>query len=145
MDDTKLARPSRVAGMELNILKIVNDYGPITLLASSQGPSPYSPALERLYDIYKTRPEQEQLAIVIDHLVDQKLIYPTSSGPGSIGGYGTATYLTADGKKRLDALHTPKRTWLKRNWFAVTIAVITALAALAGVVLTTIDLAVSAG
>ena len=80
MEDKGVPTPGRVAGMELDIFEAVSDCGPIDLLPASNGPSPDSPALKRLNDIYKTESEKEQLRIIVNHLVKQKLLYPTCSG-----------------------------------------------------------------
>ena len=43
-------------------------------------------------------------------------------------------YTSIAGRKYLERLKTPKKAWLKKNWFAASIAAITGVAALASVI-----------
>ena len=140
MVNSAVPTPLRVSEMERDILQAVRDLGSFEPLRGG-----FSPAYIRLHERYPEREEQRQLTVIIDSLVQQRLLYPRWHQESRIrnDADGYASGITAEGKRRLDQIRHPKWTWLKRNWFAVTIALITALAALAGVVLATIDLVVS--
>ena len=68
---------------------------------------------------------QKQLQVVINHLVEERLLFPDTSRTGT-GGKSYASGITPKGYRRLQDLKNPKLTWFKANWFAAVVALIAA-------------------
>ena len=115
--------------MERDILEEVRDR---VKMGSFRGRDPGR--WQTLYDKYPSEEEQGQVRVLIDHLVEKRYL---SHFPGASLGDGADLYIrgiTTDGMQRLRELQSPGWTWLKRNGFAVAIAMITAGAALGSII-----------
>ena len=92
----------------------------------------FSPASQVLFEKYGN--DDDRLTVVIDYLVEERYLFPLYEDTGKILGGGYARGITPKGYCRLQELQHPIRTWVGANWFAVTVAVITATIGIASVV-----------
>ena len=122
MENESNAYPIPVMAMELDILQFTyesNEFGP------SDGNLTADVRLKRKY---KSLREQQQLRVMMDFLEDERFLYRYS---GPYQGRG----ITPKGLDRLNRLKHPHRVWMKENWFALVIALITGASAIAGAVI----------
>lgn len=90
--------------------------------------------MSRLYGKYKSPEEQQQLRVVLNYLVEERLLFPYFATSGEDRS-GLAQGITPKGLVRLEKLRHPRLAWMKENWFALVIALITGSSAIAGAVL----------
>ena len=113
------AKALDVKQMERDILAVVHTQGDIGYFNGS-----FSPASQVLLEKYRNN--DDRLTVVIDYLVEERYLFPFYEDTGRIMGAGYARGITPKGYRRLQELQYPIRTWVGANWFAVTVAVITA-------------------
>ena len=66
--------------------------------------------------------------------------YLVEGTPKNLAAPRGALYTSIAGRRYLERLKSPKKTWLKGNWFAVSIAAITGVTGLASVVVQIVSL-----
>ena len=66
--------------------------------------------------------------------------YLVEGTPKNLAAPRGALYTSIAGRRYLERLKTPKQAWLKRNWFAVSIAAVTAVTGLASVIVQIVGL-----
>ena len=129
MDDQPTIHQMPTRQMELDILKTVHELGPIHPVVNP-------PAIQRIRSKYDSERENEQVTVVLNYLLEERLLFPYFSG--STGEEQRNTYargITPKGLERLDRLQHPVRTWIYDNWFGVVVASITALIGIANAVI----------
>ena len=128
--------------MERDVLEAVYRIGALGTLwddnLRSEVPTAASLSLEAKY---KSDEDQERLKVVVNYLLEERLLYPYTWRRRSSGERGEhrdtrARGITPKGISRLKKLRAPRKTWAKKNVFPLLIAAITALVGLLGPVIT---------
>ena len=128
MDSESDTQPSPTREIELDILKAVHELGPIRPTSPTK-----LPAVQRLDSKYKSDREQQQVTVVINCLLEERLLFPYFSVGKEQSNMVRG--ITPKGLERLERLQHPRRTWMKENWFALVIALITGSSAIGGAVI----------
>ena len=115
--------------IELDILRIVKRLGPIDLNGHS-----YKENFKQLRDLYDEESDQELMRYMFKSLVKSRHLSPIINDDGREVA-STAFKLTAKGERRLQKLECPIRAWARRNWFPLSVAIITAGTSIANIVL----------
>ena len=105
--------------MERDILEVVYKLGPIGVFNGVQ-----SPATQRLRSKYTSDSEIQQLSVILNYLLEKRLLFPYFSANGS-GEELRDTFargITPDGVNRLQRLRVPVATWIVDNWFPLMVA-----------------------
>ena len=119
--------PLPIRQIEIDILKAAHEFGLIPN-------DPESPAFQWLQDKYESNEESQQANIVLNYLLEERLIFPFFVGLiGERRDSGTRG-ITPKGLDRLDRLVHPRRIWMKENWFALMVAAAATMTSLAGLV-----------
>ncbi len=118
--------------MERDILEVVYKLGPIGVFNGVQ-----SPATQRLRSKYTSDSEIQQLSVILNYLLEKRLLFPYYSaiGDGRELRDDYARGITPDGAERLRRLRHPIPTWIVDNWFALLIASATVSGAIADALL----------
>ena len=128
MNDQPTIHQMPTRQMELDILKAIDELGPIGYQNGR-----HTPASVRLTSKYKSYEEGQQLAVVLNFLLEQRLLFPYFNADGK-ELRETARGITPTGLDRLDRLQHPVHTWICDNWFGVVVATIASLIGIANVV-----------
>ena len=110
--------------MEQDILETVHSLGRIGPLMS--------PSSRALWEKYSSTDAGAYLNTVIDYLVEKRYLFPFFDEAHK-EVHATSAGLTPKGLRRLRELQHPWRTWVKKNWFPVAVAAITAFIGLLSV------------
>ncbi len=121
------AKAFDVKHMERDILEAVYNLGWIL--------GPDSLASQSLIEKYgEDDAVQQQVTVVMNWLVEERYLFPFYDANTGKVSSNSARGITPKGYRRLRELQHPIRTWVGVNWFAVTVAVITATIGIASMV-----------
>ena len=115
---------NEIMEMERQVLRAAQDGGRIV---------EHSAALHGLSNIYSTHVEAEELGVMIDYLVEERYLFPLLDDAGG-DKKGEARGITPKGSQRLQELEHPVREWMERNWFALTVAIVTSAIGIASII-----------
>ena len=128
--------------MEKDILEKTYELGEIGLV---QGPP--SPATEALVDKYLSdeygddRKVNQQIGTTLSYLIEQRYLHPYLNREGKEAKSPPyARGITPKGIERLKELQHPRVCWIRKNWFPLTIAAITALIGTASIIVNAISM-----
>ena len=114
--------------MERDVLETVLILGDIGYRGGS-----HSAASKVLIEKYSGSFDVDQrLVVIVDFLVEERYLFPVRNDKGEVSS-GYARGITPKGLKRLRHLRHPRRTWVRKNWFPVVVAVITAFIGLGSI------------
>ena len=132
MEDQRTLRRNSVMTMERDILKAVAELGPI-----NPGDEGQWPATDYLARKYPSEAALQQLTVVVNHLLEERLLFPYFSTDGR-ELKGSARGITPKGLDRLERLEHPVRSWVYDNWFGVIVASVASLIGLANVAISAV-------
>ena len=109
------------------ILKTLSDHGPMY--------GTQSPSTQILMNMNLTLDDKEVrlFSRLLDSLVAEGYLLPAINTATGRPSLGRAAGITVKGLIWLDSLEHPRKQWLKKNWFALSVAAITLLVSIAGI------------
>ena len=112
----------RVDEVEHRILEVVHDKGRLGFFNGAN-----SPATEVLNAKYRSEAEQQAVMVTVQYLLEERYLFPFFDAKSGEELRNYARGITPKGIDRLRELQDPGRYWRRKNWFPLTVAVITAL------------------
>lgn len=122
-----------VRKVERDVLATVRDYGRIGYDFQKGGMTPAVDHLSALYPDQLATFRDGMVSDCVESLVDTGYLFPVFS-PNGQQEISSAHSLTLKGYRRLYELEHPVSSWIAANWFPLSVASITLVVSIAGVV-----------
>ena len=114
----------KIDELERDILTAAYHHGRLNLEGGE-----LTPGAQFLVDKYPSKPERQDIAVVLQYLLEMRYMWPYFSRETGkeLRAAGYARGITPKGIERLQQLKNPVAYWGKKNWFPLTVAAVTAL------------------
>ena len=117
--------------IERDILEVANQYG-------MMGPESGKPAHDALTQKYgHDRDMAQRITAVMQYLIEERYLFPLFNSEGQ-ESHLYARGITPKGSERLKEIRHPIRTWMRKNWFPLAIAALTATISMVSMVISLI-------